>query len=527
LNGNHKLPVNIDKVIEMNRLNGQYKGSDLTPEEILQLLEQFIELMPYVYFNRFYKAKKGYVDNYVKECLYNFNIYFRSKLTVKRIVDTGMNKGELTNLLDHIVFRYKMAMIDYGMAVGVLAALSIGEPQTQVLLDTVSGKKTGAAAGGSSGIAVVNKISEILSYREQANMKNPKMTIYLKKEYEKNEAVAKVLANKLEMVKLDYFITEAMLIQQSIEKIKGAKEFGEDYEFVEKFKDFCSSYVPRVALSEFCMRLVLDGELMGIKEITIDDIFNRIKRIYPDMYILYNIGTTTDTYIMRCYIPTTLFNFTFKNNKKETNLVYKLTRFMEEEFRHTLINGINGIVSATVEPVRQTVTAEDGSIKVEEVFTISTSGSNLSAVLDISEVDHLKTQTNVLPEYYAMYGSAKTSYKILNEMRICLMKFKIDYRHYLLYVNLMTYYGRIVPINRQSLTKKERDKILLRVSQINPTEAFIDGAYRNIYQPVSGVSDAIILGTAPSIGTYYNNIGFNLSKFNNIKTVQTNVIDDI
>ena len=347
-----------------------------------------------------------------------------------------------------------------------------------------------------------------MTYRKQSDMSSPSMNIYLTEKYENREYMQE-FANKIEMLTLDYFTMQLNILFQSIDDVKGAKEFGADYAFIETYMNIVPLYNKNKSLSNLCVRFVLDKVKMFLKNITIERIFNAIKKDYPNMYIMYSMDDS-ETYVMRVYIPTS-FDFKTKTNKKEPNAINRFTMFVDEVLSKIIINGVNNILSAKVEEQHHSIINDDGSMTRRKVWRIVTFGSNLAAILDHPEVDIYRTQTNVIPEYYDMYGIGKTIYKTTNEMELCLYSSNVDNRHYTIYTSLMGYYGRISIINRASLTKKENDKILMRASQIQPTEAFIDGAYRNIKQPLLGVSDSFFVGASPNIGTKYNRIGINLN----------------
>jgi DNA-directed RNA polymerase beta' subunit len=525
LDGKVKLPVNIDKVIalmkkEYNGLN-KLNNNDtkiLKHNEYFDLCEAFIKRLPYVHFNRFYEAEKKPIDDYVMKSFTLFSIYFRSKMYSKRLIDEKISLSLLKMIFEHISFRYKMSLIDYGMAIGVLAAQCLSEPQSQKVLDSVSGKKTGGTGGG---IDDVHKFNEILAFKEQKDMRDARMFIYFKEEYEENESFINQFANNIEMIELNYFIVERILLYESINDIaKG--EYAEDKEFVDTYTRLIPQYQPKSNITKYCIRLKFDKIKMMFKNVTIETIFNKFKQNYQNCHIIYNINDNDNIYyIIRIWVSNDL-----PLSNKETHYDDKLKYFIDNDLCKMIL-GVNKILATKVEDTKKIIIDEDGSIGSKKIFRIVTSGSNLAAILDFPEIDTIRTQTNVLPEYYKIYGSTKTAYKILNEMRALLLGFNIDYRHYTIYTNLMSYYGRILLINRQSLTKKEHDKILLRASQISPTEALIDGAFRGVYQPVGGVSDAIILGTMPNIGTNMNSIGLDISKFMNMDQNENNILDQL
>ena len=70
-------------------------------------------------------------NNALMEALYYFMLNPRDLLVIKRF-----HKKGLILLLETIVLRYKQAMVHPGEMVGMIAAQSIGEPTTQMTLNT-------------------------------------------------------------------------------------------------------------------------------------------------------------------------------------------------------------------------------------------------------------------------------------------------------------------------------------------------------------------------------------------------------
>ena len=77
-------------------------------------------------------------------------------------------------LLDTILNMYKQAIINPGEMVGIIAAQSIGEPTTQMTLNTFHFAGVASKSNVTRGVP---RIEEILSLSE--NPKNPSCTIYL------------------------------------------------------------------------------------------------------------------------------------------------------------------------------------------------------------------------------------------------------------------------------------------------------------------------------------------------------------
>jgi DNA-directed RNA polymerase II subunit RPB1 len=93
---------------------------DVTPLECFRLIDKY-----------YAKISKWSKNNMVFEALYYFYLSPRELLNVKRF-----HRGALLMLLETIWLKFRQALISPGEMVGVIAGQSIGEPTTQMTLNT-------------------------------------------------------------------------------------------------------------------------------------------------------------------------------------------------------------------------------------------------------------------------------------------------------------------------------------------------------------------------------------------------------
>lgn len=104
-----------------------------------------------------------------------------------------LTKSQLEQIIKEIINSYEFAQIDPGSAVGTVAAQSIGEPGTQMTLQTFH--YSGVAE--MSVLRGLPRLIEILDARK--NPSTPTMTIYLDEPTEKSENLAKQAARRIEL----------------------------------------------------------------------------------------------------------------------------------------------------------------------------------------------------------------------------------------------------------------------------------------------------------------------------------------
>jgi DNA-directed RNA polymerase II subunit RPB1 len=111
---------------------------------------------------------KEFPNNKAFRCLLRFYLAPKKAVVVHRL-----SQALFDELMRDIRFRYIQAQVHPGEMVGALAAQSIGEPTTQLTLNTFHSAGT-AKANATSGVP---RIEELLS--ASSNPKRPSNTIYL------------------------------------------------------------------------------------------------------------------------------------------------------------------------------------------------------------------------------------------------------------------------------------------------------------------------------------------------------------
>merc|ERR1711871_1630063 len=111
------------------------------------------------------------------------------------------NKKAVIYLLDMLELYYKKSIVHGGEMVGMIAAQSIGEPTTQMTLNTFHFAGVASKSNVTRGVP---RIEEILSLSE--NPKNPSVTICLRKEEESSRERAQELVTEIEYTKLQEIV---------------------------------------------------------------------------------------------------------------------------------------------------------------------------------------------------------------------------------------------------------------------------------------------------------------------------------
>ena len=167
------LPVAFMYII--NNVKQQFESPqriDLTPLQALLLIQDGFQRLRSIYYVQ---------PTSLFEMLYFYHLNPTNLLVRKRFT-----RAMLIILLEKIILAYKHAIIAPGEMVGMIAAQSIGEPTTQMTLNTFHFAGVASKSNVTRGIP---RIEEILSL--SANPKAPSCTVFLlpKDEQEQNNAV--------------------------------------------------------------------------------------------------------------------------------------------------------------------------------------------------------------------------------------------------------------------------------------------------------------------------------------------------
>jgi DNA-directed RNA polymerase beta' subunit len=157
---------------------------DLTPMEYEGMLKDCLAAM-----NQYHYHKTSPMF----DMLFYFHLSPHLILVKKRF-----HRAAVMLLLDSIQLRYKQALVHPGENVGIVAGQSIGEPTTQLTLNTFHNAGTSSKSTVTRGVP---RLKEIMRLTE--NAKHPAMTVGLKYEDQCNEERAQRMANMMEYTLLE------------------------------------------------------------------------------------------------------------------------------------------------------------------------------------------------------------------------------------------------------------------------------------------------------------------------------------
>ena len=513
-----KMPIAFQNTIA--NIQGQLNLSansivDITPQEAFELIEE--------YYNRL-RTFAFAPPTALFEVMYFFYMTPKDLLVRKRF-----HRRALILLLENIVLKYKQALVHPGEMVGVIAGQSIGEPTTQLTLNTFH---LSGVASKSNVTRGVPRIEEIL--RLTKNPKNPSMTVYLRQIDESSREKAEHYANMLEHTKLSDVVKGVQICFDPVDK---STIIGEDtrlmdqyYEF-EKMIDDCKE-TPDDALnieqvqqkSRWVIRIVFNAEILLEKNITMDDIHFAINNSYGDEISCVYSDYNASNLVFRIRLNSNVLNKTKKQKGVASSLdqsdeIYMLRNFQETLLNTIVLRGLNGITNVLPRKLQNRVVKEDGKYVQKDSWILDTTGSNLMDVLGLDYIDWARTTSNDIKEVFDTLG-IEAARQVLYDELYEVMDFSgvyINYHHLSVLCDRMTTNQNMVAIFRSGILNDDIGPIAKATFEVH-TEVLLDSARHANFDNMRGVSASVMMGQTGKFGTGVFDLVLDLEKLQSIDT---------
>jgi DNA-directed RNA polymerase II subunit RPB1 len=502
-----KVPVSFQSMIA--NIQGQLNLNsnsvvDITPLEAFELIE--------VYMNKL-KALTYVQPTPLFEILYYYYLTPKDLLVNKRFHRKG-----LMLLLENVILKYKQSIVHPGEMVGVIAGQSIGEPTTQLTLNTFH---LAGVASKSNVTRGVPRIEEIL--RLTKNPKNPSLTVHLKPLDEEDQEKATKYANMLEHTKLVDVVKSVQICFDPNDK---ATVIEDDRLLMKQFYEFESMIQECVeekatdgqAKSKWIVRIEMDAEALLDKNITMDDIHFTISNSYSnDITCIYSDYNASNL-IFRIRLNSSVLN----KSKKQKGLVetldqsdeiYLLRNFQDTVLNNIVLRGITGIRNVMPRKLQnqlvmdkrvddRLIQKEDGKFVKKDTWILDTTGSNLLDVLALDFIDGNRTFSNDIHEIFQILGIEAARQILYNEF-VEVMEFSdvyINYHHLSLLCDRMTSTQKMVSIFRSGILNDDIGPISKSTFEVH-TEVLLKASRHAEFDHMRGVSASVMMGQHGFFGT--------------------------
>ncbi|KAI8344064.1 hypothetical protein BC941DRAFT_407662, partial [Chlamydoabsidia padenii] len=487
------LPVNLQRLItnaqQMFHIDPR-RPSDVHPLQIVDSISSLADRLVVV------RGSDKISAETQRNATLLFQMLLRSTFAVKRVVEEfHLSSQAFEWVLGEIESRFLTSIVAPGEMVGTIAAQSIGEPATQMTLNTFH-----YAGVSSKNVTLgVPRLKEIINVAK--NIKTPRLEVWLDAERSRNIELAKEVQVHLEHTTLQK-VTSASEIYYDPDPRSTIIE--EDTEFVDTYyqlEDDNSPVVTRV--SPWLLRIELNRGMMIDKRLNITEVVQKISDEFKNDLHVIGSDENSEKLIIRCRV--------MSDENEDKDMDDEDTKTEEDTFLRKLessmlssinLRGIPRIQKVYIVERKDTILNDQGNFEQTTEWGLDTDGINLQLVMCQHGVDERRTYSNNTVEIMEVLGIEATRKALLKELRN-VIEFDgsyVNYRHLALLCDVMTNRGHLMAITRHGINRAETGA-LMRCSFEETVEILMEAAAVGELDDCRGVAENIMLGQMAPLGT--------------------------
>ena len=437
-------------------------------------------------------------------------LYFYYLSPKDLLINKRFNKQALDILLQTIILTYKRAIVNPGEMVGMIAAQSIGEPTTQMTLNTFHFAGVASKSNVTRGVP---RIEEILTL--SSSMKNPSLTVYLKEDEQTDKDKANTIQYMLEHTKLSEIVTNVSICFDPDDfntLISEDKSTMSQYRNFESMIDEClgqDKNDDKNEKSKWVIRMEMDPEIMLEKNITMDDVNFTLNNTYKDEISCVYSDYNSDKLIFRIRMNNILKNSSGKSGKKikinpldQSDQIYILKNFQEQLLNGIVLRGVKNVNKVILRKIKDNLVEKGGAFKKQDIWVLDTIGTNLLEVLGLDYIDSQRTISNDIIEIFNVLGMEAARQCIYNELSEVL-EFDDSYvnaHHMALLCDRITFSGKLISIFRHGINNDDIGPIAKASFEETP-EMFLKAARHAELDTLRGISANVMCGQEGLFGT--------------------------
>jgi DNA-directed RNA polymerase II subunit RPB1 len=456
-------PVHLKRLVDKYS-NPYATKTNLTPAYVASSLGRFIKEFP---------------TNRVFHCLLRFYLAPKKSILIHRLSQESFDE-----LMRDIRFRYIKSQVHAGEMVGALAAQSIGEPTTQLTLNTFHSAGT-AKANATSGVP---RIEELLG--ASPNPKRPSNVVYLQPNIASSQRESISKMKEIQKTTLRD-VTKSVRIYYDPYPLSSSTSIDDDRELLLGYEKFS---------------MEKDGSCGSpwIMRITLDDLKLNARDVMDLTKIQTELMNNTSLKIVECrhsdssgqnLVLRIGFDPTFVKNPLQL-------RFLEDKVLDTVLTGVDGIGRVFLREVKNEIVYEDkiGGYNTQKQYVLDVEGTNLYDLMVFPGVDGTRTFSNDIHEVHDVFGIEAARLCLYEEINEVFSTEKVNYHHLAVLVDTMTFTGRIIPVSRTGMKKGETG-VLAKSSFEETSKIMFNAATWAEADNMRGVSANIMFGQKPPCGT--------------------------
>jgi DNA-directed RNA polymerase II subunit RPB1 len=419
--------------------------------------------------------------------------------------------------------------------VGMVSAQSIGEPTTQLTLNTFHSAGVASKSNATRGVP---RIEEILSLSE--NPKNPSITVYFKEDDESTPERVQEFIPLIEHTKLAEVVESVEVcfdpddLNTHVEQDRAVMS---QYQEFEKLIEECvrdsviagtagvpdlpsaggvaaSAAASAAMKSKWIIRIKIDPVAMLDKKLTMDDIHFSIKNSYGNEVSCAFSDYNDDNLVFRLRMENIsqgkksgggTGGFGGGGGHKQNPLdqsdhIYMIKSFQDQLLNNIVLRGVKGIKKVMLRKIKNTLTKADGVYTKKDSWVLDTTGTNLIHMLGLDYIDAKRTVSNDIQEVYRVFGIEAARQAIYNELAEVFDDSPINYHHVCLLCDRMTVSSSMISIFRHGINSDDIGPIAKASFEETP-EMFLKAARHAELDPMRGISANVMCGQEGYYGT--------------------------
>jgi len=519
-NKNVQMPVSFVHIINNVQAQQQINQNsmvDITPIEAMDMISAGFRQLETLYYSP---------PTLLFKVMYYYYLSPKELLLVKRF-----NRSALSILISVINLQYKRSIVAPGEMVGMVSAQSIGEPTTQLTLNTFHSAGVASKSNATRGVP---RIEEILSLSE--NPKNPSITVYFKEDDENTPERVQEFIPLIEHTKLAEVVLSVEVcfdpddLNTLVEQDRAVMS---QYQEFEKLIEECvrdsvvagTSGVPDVpaggaaasaasaaaaSKSKWIIRIKIDPEAMLDKKLTMDDIHFAIKNSYGNEVSCAFSDYNDDNLVFRLRMENIAQNKKSggggagggnkQNPLDQSDHIYMIKGFQDQLLNNIVLRGVKGIKKVMLRKIKNTLVKADGVYTKKDSWVLDTTGTNLVHMLGLDYIDTKRTVSNDIQEVYRVFGIEAARQAIYNELAEVFDDSPINYHHVSLLCDRMTVSSSMISIFRHGINSDDIGP-LAKASFEETPEMFLKAARHAELDPMRGISANVMCGQEGYYGT--------------------------
>ena len=379
-----------------------------------------------------------------------YHIYALATLTQHQC-----NVESLQKVVDILTKKWYQSIVAPGEMVGVIAAQSVGEPTTQMTLNTFH------QAGNSAKNVTLGlpRLEELIN--ASSKMKTPVLTIHADTILRPENAWR--LKTEIQKTTLkDILLSHSFELNEKVLK---------EYLQLPDNKRWNLKIMPKKVLN-----CTINRKKMIQRGLNIYEVVRTLRENAKNMYYAYSDNSVGEITLMA-------------RPKKEASFYQYVKSLMD-----TTIKGSSKIPNV--------------SIRTEgDEFVIDTEGIDLGHIHSIRAIGHKHIKCNDIWAIKNTYGVEAARAALLNEIHgvVSFDGSYVNMRHLMVIVDWMTWAGGITALNRHGV-KKMMDGAtpIKRATFEQPVEILHNAAVKGLCDELNGVSEQLLVGKMPVCGSHFN-----------------------